>query len=135
MSSLCKTVKVIALIMLVLGVLSIIFGAVMFMNAGALDTADGGAAAAQTAGIIMIATGVFYLIAGISGALGANNPSRLGTFIVLCVVIMLVNVVGVVLVLTGGSGSPVYNIAYAVVALIAAVCAARAKKDAADRLL
>ena len=41
MSSLCKTVKVIALIMLVLGVLSIIFGAVMFVNAGALDAVLG----------------------------------------------------------------------------------------------
>lgn len=137
MSSLCKTVKIIALLMLAMGILSIAIG--IFTFATAPDSADElgmGIVTGRVSGIIMIATGVLYLVSGVSGALGANNPSKLGSFTVLCAVIAVANAICAGLAIAGtGIGSALYNIAYALVPLAAAVCAVRAKKDAADRLL
>lgn len=137
MSSLCKTVKIIALLMLAMGILSIAIGIFVFATTpGSADEPGMSVVTGGTAGILMIAIGAFYLVSGVTGALGANNPSKLGAFIALCVVIAIANAVCAGLALSSTAVvTALYYIAYALVPLAAAVCAVRAKKDAADRLL
>lgn len=139
MSALSKIVKIIAIAMMLLGLLSIGMGIYMFV-AGAnveVDGAVAGQAVANAGGIIMCVFGLFYLISGFIGARGANNPSKLTPFIVICFIIAALNALETGLSISGNGFEPTvaYNIIYVVVALVGAICAIRAKKDAADRLL
>lgn len=136
MSALSKIVKIIAIAMMLLGLLSIGMGIYMFV-AGANVEVAAGQAVANAGGIIMCVFGLFYLISGFIGARGANNPSKLTPFIVICFIISALNALETGLSISGNGFEPtvVYNIIYVVVALVGAICAIRAKKDAADRLL
>lgn len=134
MSSECKIVKGLSWLLMLIGLASVVMGIVMFV--GAPDVADqleGGAASAQIAGIIMAVAGVFELATGVMGARGANNPVHLGGFIVFASIIALVNVVEIVLIVTGGQGTVWMNAIYVAAALVAVVNAQRAKKAALNR--
>ena len=125
MSSECKIVKGLSWLIMLIGLASAVMGVVMFM--GASD------AGVQTAAVIMIAAAVFEFVTGVMGARGANNPSHLGGFIVFAAIIALVNVAEIVLIVTGGQGTVWINAIYVAAALVAIVCASRAKKAALDR--
>lgn len=134
MSSECKIVKGLSWLLMLIGLASVVMGVVMFL--GAPDVADqleGGAVSAQTAGIIMAVAGLFELATGVMGARGANNPAHLGGFIVFAGIIALVNVVEIILVVTGGQGTVWMNAIYVASALTAVVNASRAKKAALNR--
>ena len=134
MSNECKIVKGLSWLIMLIGIASVVIGVVMFMGAGDVaDQIEGGAAAAQTGGIIMVVAGVFEFVTGVMGALGANNPTRLGGFIVSGSIIAVVNIVEIVLIVTGGQGSVWMNAIYVAAALTAVVNASRAKKAALDR--
>lgn len=125
MSSECKIVKGLSWLIMLIGLASAVMGVVMFM--GASD------AGVQTAAVIMIVAAVFEFVTGVMGARGANNPSHLGGFIVFAAIIALVNVAEIVLIVTGGQGTVWINAIYVAAALVAIVCASRAKKAALDR--
>ena len=125
MSSECKIVKGLSWLIMLIGLASAAMGVVMFM--GASD------AGVQTAAVIMIVAAVFEFVTGVMGARGANNPSHLGGFIVFAAIIALVNVAEIVLIVTGGQGTVWINAIYVAAALVAIVCASRAKKAALDR--
>lgn len=134
MSNECKIVKGLSWLIMLIGIASVVIGVVMFMGAGDVaDQIEGGAAAAQTGGIIMVVAGVFEFVTGVMGARGANNPTRLGGFIVSGSIIAVVNIVEIVLIVTGGQGSVWMNAIYVAAALTAVVNASRAKKAALDR--
>lgn len=130
MSSECKIVKGLSWLIMLIGLASAVMGVVMFMGAG--DAADG-AAGVQTAAVIMIVAAVFEFVTGVMGARGANNPAHLGGFIVFATIIALVNVAEIALIVTGGQGTVWINAIYVAAALVAIVCASRAKKAALDR--
>ena len=138
MSSLAKIVKIVAILMMLLGLLAIGMGIYMFV-AGASVEVDGvatGEAAAHAGGVNMVVFGLFYLVSGFIGARGANNPAKLTPFIVICLIIALLNIAEVALGMQGGDRSTlVYNAVYVVVALAGAICGIRAKQDAKNRLL
>lgn len=137
MSSLAKIVKVVAILMMLLGLVAIGVGIFMFVAGPGIEV-DGQVAgdAAHAGGIIMVVFGVFYLVSGVIGARGANNAAKLTPFIVLCFIIAVLNIAEVVLGLQGGDQSTlIYNVVYVVVALIGAIAAISAKKDVKNRLL
>ena len=94
MSSHCKVVKVLSLLMFVLGLLAIIAGAVFVFAAPAvegLEGVDDPVGTATALGAVFVVTGVLYLVVAVLGIRGANNPSKLGAFIVAAGVIAAIN--------------------------------------------
>ena len=137
MSSLAKIVKIVAILMMLLGLVSIGAGIFMFVAGPSIEI-DGAAVgdAAHAGGIIMVVFGLFYLVSGFIGARGANNPAKLTPFIVICFIVALLNIAEIALGMQGGDRSTlVYNAVYVVVALAGAICGIRAKQDAKNRLL
>ena len=133
MSSECKIVKGMSLFMLVLGLLGLAAGIFMFVNAPAaaeVTTVESPVVTAEALGAILAVTGAVYLVAGVMGAKGANNPVRLGGFVVVAWVLAVVNAAEAVLSYMSGS-SAWQNVLLAAVAATAAVYASRAKAGAA----
>lgn len=131
MSSSCKIVKGTSLFMLVLGIAAVAMGVFMAVSAPAAAGApvENPVMTAQALGVALAVMGVVYFAAGVMGAIGANNPAKLGGFIVLGAVLAVVNAVEAVLCVV--SGSPAYqNIIYAVFVAVAVYYASRAKKEA-----
>ncbi len=133
MSSECKIVKGMSLFMLVLGLLGLAAGIFMFVNAPAaaeVTTVESPVVTAEALGAILAVTGAVYLVAGVMGAKGANNPVRLGGFVAVAWVLALVNAAEAVLSYMSG-GSVWQNVLLAAVAAAAASYASRAKAAAA----
>lgn len=131
MSSHCKVVKVLSLLMFVLGLLAIIAGAVFVFAAPAvegLEGVDDPVGTATALGAVFVVTGVLYLVVAVLGIRGANNPSKLGAFIVAAGVIAAINVVEAVLAGVSG-GSAWQNAVLAGVALAGVFQATAARKE------
>lgn len=131
MSSHCKVVKVLSLLMFVLGLLTIIAGAVFVFAAPAvegLEGVDDPVGTATALGAVFVVTGVLYLVVAVLGIRGANNPSKLGAFIVAAGVIAAINVVEAVLAGVS-SGSAWQNAVLAGVALAGVFQASAARKE------
>ena len=108
-------------------------GIFMFVNAPAtaeVTTVENPVVTAEALGAILAVTGAVYLVAGVMGAKGANNPVRLGGFVVVAWVLAVVNAAEAVLSYVSGS-SAWQNVLLAAVAATAAVYASRAKAGAA----
>lgn len=134
MSAECKIVKGLSWLIMLIGLAAVAMGVVMFMNAGDVAAQlEGGPISAQTAAVIMIVAGIFEFVTGVLGARGANNPTRLGGFIVFASIIAVVNVDEIILIVTGGQGTVWMNAIYVAAALTAVFNASRAKKAALDR--
>lgn len=131
MSSHCKVVKVLSLLMFVLGLFAIIAGAVFVFAAPAvegLEGVDDPVGTATALGAVFVVTGVLYLVVAVLGIRGANNPSKLGAFIVAAGVIAAINVVEAVLAGVSG-GSAWQNAVLAGVALAGVFQASAARKE------
>ena len=133
MSTNCKVTKIISLIMLVLGVITVGSGCLLLYAVSSLpaDSALIGDMLLYSqvlAGLIAL-TGVVCFIAGIMGARGANHPAKLGGFIVLASIMAVVNAFEVAMAITVGS-SVWQNLLYAVLCFAGAYFASRAKKEA-----
>ena len=134
MSAECKIVKGLSWLIMLIGLAAVAMGTLRFKNAGDVAAQlEGGPNSAQTAGVIMCVAGVFEFETGVLGARGANHPARLGGFIVFASIIAIVNVVEIVLIVTGGQGTVWMNAIYVAAALTAVVNATRAKNAALDR--
>lgn len=130
MSPSCKIVKGISLLALVLAIASVVVGVIALVNAGDTPAELGGINAAYVTGAVAIVAGILEFATGLMGARGANNPSKMGPFMVLAWIMVVVNLGEVALTVMGGAGTVWVNVLYAVVAAVAAVYAARAKKEA-----
>ena len=134
MSFSCKIVKVLSLLMMLLGIIGIVAGIVMFLGAPAAEGAEGVADAVLTArvlGAVFAATGAFHVLVGLCGAKGANNPSKLGLFIVLSAALVVVNLVEVGISIAS-MASFWQNAVYAAVAFVCVLAAVNAKSSARD---
>lgn len=130
MSSNCKVVKILSLIMLLLGVISLVGGVFMAVAAPAASDAavENPVLTAQVMGVLFAVTGVIYFVVGVIGARGANNAAKLGSFIMFGSVIAIVNIFETVLAYLS-EASFWQNLMLALVALVAVIFAARAKKE------
>ena len=138
MSSDCKILKVMSLIMAVLGIAQIALGAIMFFGAGAAAGVEGvenPVLTAQVGGILFIISGAFYFITAALGIGGANKPAKIGgAYFVFAAIVVLMNAAEAVLTVMGGSGNIYLYIVIIAVALVGIVCASKARKAAQDRL-
>ena len=136
MSGNCKIVKGLSLLGIVYGIVQIVVGAICFF--GAADVAgmvgiDDPVITAQVLGVVLAVSGVFLIVAGFVGARGANRPSKLMPFIVLATIFTFVNLFGLAMIITGGSGAVWPNLLQAAVGLSAVLVASRAQKEAMER--
>ena len=131
MSSNCKIVKILSLVMLLLGVIALVLGIFMAVAAPAAEGAavENPVLAAEVLGALIAVTGVAYVAVGVVGARGANNATKLGTFIAAGSVITVVNIVETVVAYLSAAAFW-QSLVLAVVALIAVIFAVRAKKEA-----
>lgn len=126
-----RGLKGLSLFMLLLGLVGIVVGAIMVaFAADAPDVAgvENPIVTAQIGGGMMIAEGVLYVITAILGIRAANDPKRIVAFLVFDAIVALANVVGLILVVTGGSGTVWQYILYITVAVIAGVYAVVANR-------
>lgn len=132
MSLNCKITKIIGLLMLLLGIVAIVSGIFMIVNAPAtanVTTVDDPIITTEVLGGILAATGVLYFIAGLTGARGANHPARLNGFIVFATIVSFVNLFELALDISMDASIWV-NLVLAFVGFVGAVFASRAKKEA-----
>ncbi len=132
MSTYCKLVKGISLLLMLLGILSIAVAALMFFGAPIVDLdIEDGVLIAQVLAGYMAVMGILEVVTGVLGARGANNPARLQPFIVCATIVACVNMFEVAMTFMEENGGSVWlNILYTVVAFVGIVFASRAKRDA-----
>ncbi len=124
-----RGLKGLSLFMLLLGLVGIVVGAIMVAFAADAPDVAGVENPIVTAQIgMMIAEGVLYVITAILGIRAANDPKRIVAFLVFDAIVALANVVGLILVVTGGSGTVWQYILYITVAVIAGVYAVVANR-------
>ena len=131
MSTNCKIVKGISLVLMLLAIGSIIFAITGVMGADAVAEAAGtDALPIKVASVVLGVVGIFEFFAGAFGVRGANNPTRLSPFIMFGIVMVIANIVEIALAVMGGSGPIWLSIVYAAAMLVAVFCALRAKNEA-----
>lgn len=131
MSSTCKTVKIICLLMLLFGLITAGFG--IFSAVSAPASADNSLLTPLTFGIALIVTGMCTFAAGISGARGANNPIRLGSFVGFGSVVAVLNLAVAALAVMSNQ-LLWFNVVLCILAGAGVIFASRAKNEAKDRI-
>ncbi len=140
MSSTCKSVKIICLILLLLSLITVGFG-IYFAVSGCRDppvpssaTPDGTIPlSGQTFGIILVIAGILTFAAGVSGARGANNPTRLGRFVGFGSVVAILNLAEAVLAVM--SEQLIWlNVILCLLVGAGVILASRARNEAKDRI-
>lgn len=132
MSGNCKIVKGLSLLGIVYGIVQIVVGAICFFGAADVAGMVGIDDPVITAQVLAV-SGVFLIVTGFVGARGANRPSKLMPFIVLATIFTFVNLFGLAMIITGGSGAVWPNLLQAAVGLFAVLAASRAQKEAMER--
>ena len=131
--------KVISIIMIILAVISIIGGlgfAGLGLSSvavlGAEEMTDEmylGAGLVSVLGAIVIVQGVVDLIIAILGLRGANNPSKIGAFLVICYIGLILYIISLVAGLVMGSFS-MSTLASLVLVIVCLLLARSIKKQA-----
>ena len=107
-----KTLKILALIYFVLGIVSLVIAGVGIAS-GNLDSTYG--PNAMLAAVVLVAKGVVDLAAGVAGIKGANKPSQVDGAFKLGIVAAAATLVQAVLTLPALGGSSVNIIAFVIV--------------------
>lgn len=90
--------KVLSIIGIIMGVLAIVFGVVIAAGfTSFVDPTMFVGIAAAVWGALMIIEGIIYIVIGAFGVRGANNPSKIGVFWVLCLIGVIIEALGVVM--------------------------------------
>lgn len=116
MSGSRTVLKIITAILIIVAVLEVALGillivgsslpevAAQFVSIG--DQVYNGADGALASGIVVIISGIFYLIVGILGWRGASRPARIGPFFWLAVIGSVLSVVNLIIEIIGGTIAP-----------------------------
>lgn len=135
MSSERKALKIVCFLYVLDAIASLVTGGIVLSGMGLIDPADvvtvGGVDFALQPwalgfGVILIASGIFYLVFAMAGIKGANNPRKIGTFRVLAWVALIVGVLSTVVnvIFNGGDlvasigSTTVVSIAFAVACIV-----------------
>ena len=113
MSGSQKAVKVVSIISIVFGVIGLLLGIMMIAGAGLLNgqtiEAEGevfnASIAAIAFGILFFVSSVLSIVIGALGVRGANDPSKIGPFYVICWIDVVLEVIQFVGNLATGSGA------------------------------
>ncbi len=112
-----KALKVLSIIWIVFAAIAIVggiaataLGGVSLYGAGVSEVSSADAATMATGGtmaaavgIVVIIIGVFDLIVAIFGLRGANDPSKIGVFFVLCIIGLVISLFNVISAVAQGS--------------------------------
>lgn len=113
MSGSQKALKVISIVLIIWAVITILIGA--FLAAGSAmpgmsdqsidvsGTALNASSAALALGVGTVVGGVINLIIGFLGLRGAKNPKKIGAFLVLCIIGLILGIAGIVLNVMNGA--------------------------------
>lgn len=130
-----RGLKSLSFFMLAIGIISIVVGAIMnafSVDAPAVAGIEDPVTAARVGGVALIVEGALYALTALLGIRSANNPGRVGAFLVLDSIVILANIVGLSLVATSGTGSVWQYILYIVVAVISGIYAVQAHRTRDD---
>ena len=108
-------------IIAVLGILLTV-GANGFAMSQASSSGAGVAVLGTIGGVVLIVAGAFDIVVGAFGVRGANDPSKIGVFWVLCIIGIVFNALGLIMEATGSgiSASSLIGTLFAVVLFILA---------------
>ena len=125
--------KVISILILVFAVLMLIFSIVMFVGAAVINTSslEGWAILAIVGAFILLVTGLIYLLIGILGIRGANNPKKIGPFFVFCIIGVILSLASLILSIVQNAFSATSLIGLIIVAVCLAL-AINIRKHARD---
>lgn len=112
MSAARKTLKILALIYFVLGIVSLVIG-IAGIATGSLESTYG--SNAMLAAAVIIAKGLINLAAGVAGTKGANKPSQVDGAFKLGIVAAIATIAQAVLTLPALGGSSVNIVAFVIV--------------------
>lgn len=112
MSAARKTLKILALIYFVLGIVSLVIG-IAGIATGNLDSTYG--SNAIPAAVVLVAKGLIDLAAGVAGIKGANKPSQVDGAFKLGIVAAIATLVQAALTLPALGGSSVNIVAFVIV--------------------
>lgn len=113
MSGSQKALKVISIVLIIWAIITILIGA--FLAAGSAmpgmsdqsidvsGTALSASSAALALGVGTVVGGVINFIIGFLGLRGAKNPKKIGAFLVLCIIGLVLGIVGIVLNVMNGA--------------------------------
>ncbi len=142
MSGSQKAIKVFSIIAIIGGVLAALLAVLMFVGMGVVagetvnfdGTQVDESFIAAVAGFMFLICAVEYLVAGIFGVRGANNPQKIGPFYVICWIIVVLQVLALVVdVVSGGNDmavTVVEHIVELIIPVILLVLANKVKKQA-----
>lgn len=117
MSGSRKALKVISIILIVFAALLVLLGVVLSMGFAFLGDSSTAAAGvvAGAMGVVVIVTGIVYLIIGMLGVRGANNPSKIMPFFVLCIIGVVLNLIGLISEIVQGTFTGTQLIGFAII--------------------
>ncbi len=127
MSGSRKAIKILAIISIVVGVIYALFGIMMcvgapFLASSSVASANNEAISTSLAvsliAFITIITAIVYILVGALGVRGANDPSKIGPFKIICYIDVVVTVLGCIGTIIGGTDGWLDPIAHCVLGLI-----------------
>ena len=123
-----KALKVLSIIGIVVGAIIAVFGILLTVGANGFAMSQASSSGAGVAvlgtigGVVLIVAGAFDIVVGAFGVRGANDPSKIGVFWVLCIIGIVFNALGLIMEATssGVSASSLIGTLFVVVLFILA---------------
>lgn len=120
--------KVLSIIGIVVGAIIAVLGIVLTVGANGFAVSQASSSGAGVAvlgtigGVVLIVAGAFDIVVGAFGVRGANDPSKIGVFWVLCIIGIVLNALGLIMEATGSgiSASSLIGTLFVVVLFILA---------------
>ena len=119
--------KVLSIIGIVVGAIIAVAGIVLTVGANGFalsqaSSSGAGVAVGTIGGVVLIVAGAFNVVVGVFGVRGANDPSKIGVFWVLCIIGIVFNALGLIMEATGSgiSASSLFGTLFVVVLFILA---------------
>lgn len=126
--------KVLSIIGIVVGAIIAVSGIVLTVGANGFamsqaSSSGAGVAVLGTIGVVLIVAGAFNVVVGVFGVRGANDPSKIGVFWVLCIIGIVFNALGLIMEATG-SGISASSLIGTLFVVVLFILASNIKKQA-----
>lgn len=126
--------KVTGILMIIFGAIALILSIVAILGIAALAYVSNGEISSgllYTAGILTLVSAVAEFVTGIVGVVNSKRPEKAMTCMVWAIIVIVLNVVGSILTVVGGSSFPVFSfILSAVLPVLFIIGAAKNKQVA-----
>lgn len=103
MSTERKTLKIMSIIYLVLGILDVAFS-IFCLATGTIEVGTSVVSIASATEVILLISGIVYFLTGVTGIRGANNPAKAGPVVIMAVICILIALFNFAIEFTQASG-------------------------------